>query len=512
MLVVVVVGLVVTAALTAASHVNYLHTEHRLTKLQTELTADALAVAPLDAERRLGTVTSLVSSLGAHGPGVTSALGSLVAPSGPYAAVDLFRVSGAGVDLEDRRGTALLAPTSSSVHDLTVRVARSGSLDVTHIVRGGAQRLGYVSARRGPAGTFVVYAEQVLPATRQVVIPSSNPDADLRVAIYFGRVPTTGSLLETNATKLPLSGTTATTSIPFGDSTLTLVSSPRGSLAGVLAQYIAWGIALVGALTTMAVALLADRLVRRRLAAEGLAEQNQSLFQAQRSVSETLQRSLLPARLAAPPGLDVAVRYLPATAGIDVGGDWYDVIDVGDRAVFFTIGDVAGKGLDAAILMSSLRNAINAYAVDGDPPNTVLAKVNRLVDLPRDGRFATVLCGTINAATGDVVLANAGHLEPVLVSGDHAEPVSAPPGPPVGVGRDEYQSVRCVLHPGDTLLAYTDGLIERRDEPLSAGLARLCLSAGRRAPLRQLVDDVVADLVPSGPSDDIAVLGIRWHE
>jgi hypothetical protein len=512
MLVVVVVGLVVTAALTVASHVNYLHTERRLTKLQTQLTADALAVAPLDAERRLGSVTSLVSSLGPHGPGVMSALGSLVAPSGPYAAVDLFRVSGSTVDLQARRGTALQAAASSVVHDLAVRVARSGSLDVTHILRGSAQRVGYVTARRGPAGSYVVYAEQALPASRRVVIPASNPDADLRVAIYFGRAMTMNALLETNASSLPLSGTTATTSIPFGDSTLTLVSSPRGSLAGVLAHDIAGGIALVGVVTTMAVAFLADRLVRRRLVAEGLAEQNRSLFQAQRSVSETLQRSLLPERLAAPTDLEVAVRYLPATAGIDVGGDWYDVIDVGDRAVFFTIGDVAGKGLDAAILMSSLRNAINAYAVDGDPPSAVLAKVNRLVDLGRDGRFATVLCGTINAATGEVVLANAGHLEPVLVSGDHAKPVSASPGPPIGVGRDDYQSVRFVLQPGDTLLAYTDGLIERRHEPLSAGLARLCVSASRRAPLRQLVDDVVSDLVPSGPSDDIAVLGIRWHE
>jgi serine phosphatase RsbU (regulator of sigma subunit) len=211
------------------------------------------------------------------------------------------------------------------------------------------------------------------------------------------------------------------------------------------------------------------------------------------------------------PDLALAVRYLAGTAGIEVGGDWYDVIDVDERTVFFTVGDVAGKGLEAAILMASLRNAITAYATDGDAPGAVLSKIGRLVDVARDGRFATVVCGTIDLPTGRVTLANAGHPRPVLVGADHCGLVTGTVGPPVGVGPGGYPTATVDLRPGDTLLAYTDGLIERRGESLAAGLDRICGAAHYETPLERLLDDVIAELVPDGPPDDIAALGMRWQ-
>jgi serine phosphatase RsbU (regulator of sigma subunit) len=161
-------------------------------------------------------------------------------------------------------------------------------------------------------------------------------------------------------------------------------------------------------------------------------------------------------------------------------------------------------------LMSALRNAINAYAADGAEPDAVLARVGRLVDVARDGRFATVLCGTIDLPTGQVVIANAGHPPPLLITAERCEAIPTVVGPPVGVGH-HYTPVQVTMPGGATLLAYTDGLIERRGEPISAGLARLCAAAEGGGPLEEVLDGIFAALIPSGPHDDTAAVGIRWH-
>jgi len=288
------------------------------------------------------------------------------------------------------------------------------------------------------------------------------------------------------------------------------VAAPRVSIDGTFTEDLAWAVLVGGLVLSCAAALLTERLLRQRGAAELLAAQNRRLYQSQRSVSERLQQSLLPEDLPTSPDFELAVRYLPGTAGIEVGGDWYDVVELGANHVFFTIGDVAGRGLDAAILMGSLRNAITAYAKDGDAPEEVLAKVGRLVDVASDGRFATVLCGLLDTSTGRVRLANAGHLPPIWIEGRTCKVVETALGPPVGLASG-YASVDLRLSPGSTLLAFTDGLVERRGEPLSKGIDRLCRAASEVGSLGQLLDSLVTTLVPSGPSDDIAILGLRWR-
>lgn len=505
-LVVLVAGVLITAAVTAASRLNYDHNQRRLTSLQATLTAAGLAVGPIDVERRLGTALGPLSADGDVAAFRAQISSSLTLP---FVSIVLLRVSPTTERVLARLGSpTLLSIASHAASDLWRKTVAAHDLVLSWLSRPRAQRFGYSMAATGPAGTFVAYAEQVFPADRRVTLPPGSPERDLRFAIYFGPRANPGDLVESTG-NLPFSGPVVSVPVPFGNTVLTLVAAPKGPVDGTFAELIPWGIGAVGLLMAMLVSLMTERLVRRRVAAEILAAENRRLYQVQRSVSERLQRSLLPQRLPQPPQVKLAVRYLPGTAGIEVGGDWYDVVDVGDCSVFFTVGDVAGRGLEAAILMSVLRNAITAYALDGDSPGTVLGKLGRLVDVSADGRFATVLCGRLDTATGVATISNAGHLPPVIIEGTGCRFVPTQLGPPIGVGT-HYPSIDVPLPPGSVLLAITDGLVERRGEPISAGLERLRRAVPPGVPLDEMLDRLVDVLVPAGPSDDIAILGVQW--
>jgi serine phosphatase RsbU (regulator of sigma subunit)/anti-sigma regulatory factor (Ser/Thr protein kinase) len=249
--------------------------------------------------------------------------------------------------------------------------------------------------------------------------------------------------------------------------------------------------------------LVADRvglsIERSRLAVQG-------------QIAQTLQRSLLPRRLPRLPGLSMAAWYIPAAEETAVGGDWYDVIELGHRRLGLTIGDVAGHGMAAATYMGMLRSAVRAYALDIASPAEVLSKVARFADAEHS-RMATMIYATINLDTWAVDWARAGHPFPLLISPKH------PPrfltdvgGPPLGAGAGvDYEEQRVTLGPAETLLLYTDGLIERRGRTLSDGEAALTEAAVAapdepelmcRSVIQQLTEDIS---VP----DDIAVLALR---
>jgi serine phosphatase RsbU (regulator of sigma subunit) len=238
----------------------------------------------------------------------------------------------------------------------------------------------------------------------------------------------------------------------------------------------------------------------------------QQLLGRQRSIAESLQRALLPRKLPELPGLQVAAQYLPGVEGVEIGGDWYDLMPLPDGRFFFVVGDVSGRGVEAGAVMASLRFAIRAYAGDGLAPEAVLVRLTHLLDLDRDKHFATVLCGIGDIAAREITLANAGHPPPLLVADGTGELVRTPVGPPIGVSPfAEYPSVTVAVPDGATLIAYTDGLIERRGEDLADSLARLRTAAAARpagdldALLTHLVDTFSADA-----PDDTAVLGVRW--
>jgi anti-sigma regulatory factor (Ser/Thr protein kinase)/putative methionine-R-sulfoxide reductase with GAF domain len=237
-----------------------------------------------------------------------------------------------------------------------------------------------------------------------------------------------------------------------------------------------------------------------------------SRLMVQGQIAQTLQRSLLPRTLPQLPGLRMAARYLPAAHESAVGGDWYDVIELGDRRLGFVIGDVAGHGMGAATFMGQLRSAIRAYALDTEAPGEVITKLAQFSHSTHT-RMATVVYATLNLNTWVVRFARAGHPYPLLLRSDgSATFLSDAGGPPLGTGGSSpYQEQRVALSPGETLLLYTDGLIERRGWRLSEGEAKLVDAAIHAPDEAELMCQAITSRLTEGTeiADDIAVLAVQ---
>jgi serine phosphatase RsbU (regulator of sigma subunit) len=358
----------------------------------------------------------------------------------------------------------------------------------------------------------VAYAEAALPANRTSVVRRDSAFSGLASAVYLGDTESPDSLLTATTPNLPLRSPRSSEHVAFGDSSLLLVMSPTTELGGRLMALLAWLVGGIGLLATLGVGALTERLLRRRDQAEQLARDNARLYANQRSVAETLQHSLLPERLPDVPGVDLAFRYQPGALGVDIGGDWYDVIPLGDDRLMIVVGDVSGRGVKAGAVMASLRFAIRAFASQGDEPSVILAKLTRLVDLDQDGHFATVLCVIVDVTGRTITVANAGHPHALLAQGDDVSRVEGPVGVPIGVmGSAVYESVTVSVPPRATLLAFTDGLFERRGETIDVGLERLRAAiAGKERPLEALLTEVVEAQASDADQDDVAILGVRW--
>ena len=231
---------------------------------------------------------------------------------------------------------------------------------------------------------------------------------------------------------------------------------------------------------------------------------------AERAAARALQRSLIPARLPAIPGLEMAGRYLPAGQG-GVGGDWYDVFALPSGSVGVVMGDVIGRGLAAAVVMGRLRSALRAYALDEAEPHRVLERLDRKVQHFEAGQMTTVLYAVIDPTLTTFELSSAGHPLPMLVEpGGTACTVDAEIDPPLGVAPAvSRRMARGELPAGGLLALFTDGLVERRDQPLEQGLARL-RAALRADSAGQSCAAAVADIGAETPlHDDSALLVIR---
>ncbi len=244
-----------------------------------------------------------------------------------------------------------------------------------------------------------------------------------------------------------------------------------------------------------------------------LAIANASLYEREHRIVETLQRSLLPARLPRVPGTAIAARYLPGAAGADVGGDWYDAVILGNGSMGIAMGDVVGHGLPAAALMGQLRNALRAYAMEGHSPAEVLARLDRFLhELEGERHMATLLFGILDPDLGRLRVASAGHPPPLVLRPDgEAEFLWGGRSTPIGVvDSDNYNELEIVIDDGSTLLLYTDGLVEVRGQSLDDGLARLreAVLAGPTDP-EELCDHLTETMLRGGTSDDVAILALR---
>ena len=197
---------------------------------------------------------------------------------------------------------------------------------------------------------------------------------------------------------------------------------------------------------------------------------------------------------------------------MDIGGDWYDVAPLADGRFVFKVGDVSGRGVKAAAVMASLHFAGRAYALEGHPPQVILDQLTQILDIVQDGHFATVLCGLVDVAAHTVTLANAGHLPPLIRNGGKATTVIMKPGPPIGItDGTPYEPAMVAVPAHGVLLAYTDGLVEQRGEMLDAGIQRLHDAAIQDSPsLGELLDSIITKLTGDTPTDDIALIGLKW--
>lgn len=227
-------------------------------------------------------------------------------------------------------------------------------------------------------------------------------------------------------------------------------------------------------------------------------------------VAATLQQMLLPEELPSVSGLRVEARYQPGGSGA-VGGDWYDLFPLSEGRVGLVIGDVMGHGVAAAALMAQLRSALRAYAVDGEPPSVVLGRLDRMMRHLGMSEIATVLYVVVDVRAATICFASAGHPPPLLHR--HGEPASVVDGglgPPLGIWEEAPDEASLALPPDATLVLYTDGLIERRGEDITEGLARLqkALAAAPGSPFG-LCDYLLGELLPQGSgTDDVAILAI----
>ncbi|MCW2545856.1 MAG: Serine phosphatase RsbU, regulator of sigma subunit [Mycobacterium sp.] len=253
-----------------------------------------------------------------------------------------------------------------------------------------------------------------------------------------------------------------------------------------------------------------------RVGAQAL--QRALLYEQQSSLATTLQEALLPQSLPGRDDVDLVGRYLPATAGVDVGGDWYDVLELEDAGLLLVVGDVMGKGVPAATLMGQMRSAVRTLAAVDPDPAAILSGLDQLAISFALDDIVTLVIVALHAGTGTAIVANAGHLPPLVFSPDlDGRPATAATNtsPPIGVPvTGPRASTQIHLPPGSALMLLTDGLVEERHSDLDERMADLterasALLADRDADLEEVADALVQPRVHR--DDDVTVLLARMR-
>ncbi|MEV6529371.1 SpoIIE family protein phosphatase [Streptomyces sp. NPDC051639] len=259
-----------------------------------------------------------------------------------------------------------------------------------------------------------------------------------------------------------------------------------------------------------------DRVTGAELAARaGLVLDNARMYTYQESVAETLQDSMLPQIAPRMAGCDIATRYLPGTLLGRVGGDWFDSVKLPGSRTALVVGDVMGHGLNSAAMMGQLRTAVQTMAALDLPPAQLLRNLDDLAQRLGEHYLATCLYAIYDPIAGELHIANAGHIPPVLVraANGHSDLLDLPTGAPIGVGGVPFETVRVPVATGDRLVMCTDGLVEVRGEDIGVGLATLCESAAHpAASMDDACDTIIRALnTRGGRKDDVALLMARLN-
>jgi Stage II sporulation protein E (SpoIIE) len=512
--VVVIVGVLVTAGLALVSAELASSNEQHLLKLRSKEVASVFTQALPDIQTPLGAAVALANVTGAD-PAKFKQFASDYVSKGQFVSMSVWRIGdfaegpmvvvGERPELSQARGGDIPILRSAAQ-----RTGAQTALTVRGLLHATQPRLAYAYA--GPhRGRFLIEAEQALPKTRYTRLPANSAYSNINASIYVGRRTVPRRLLLSTVRHLPLPGQHAVSIIPFGSDVLTVVISARQPLGGTLPAEMPWMIAVLGVLLTAGAAVLTFRLVLGGRRTEELAVENRRLYSEQHELANSLQRALLPDELPQIDGLRLATLYDAGAPGVDIGGDWYDMIRLSPRRLLLVVGDVSGRGIPAAAAMGSLRSAIQ-YAAQVDPPEDFLPTLSALRALREHGQLATVLCVLIDLQEKQVQITSAGHLPPLLVHDGRGEFLETEVGLPIGVDADTtYVSSSFALPDGAFLFAFTDGLVERHGESLDEGLERLREAATRASgELEQMMSQILEQVRGPESVDDTAMAGVQW--
>jgi serine phosphatase RsbU (regulator of sigma subunit)/PAS domain-containing protein len=229
-----------------------------------------------------------------------------------------------------------------------------------------------------------------------------------------------------------------------------------------------------------------------------------------RHISDTLQHAMLELASDLP---TVAARYLPKTSTLTVGGDWYDVLDLGNGRRALIVGDCVGHDLEAATPMGALRNVSRALLTEGRAPAAVVDSLHRFAMTMPAASCATVVCVIVDLAAQTITYSNAGHPPPLLIHDTTPIWLDQATTPPLAVGSPVRVEAQVDTSPGDVLVLYTDGLVERRGEIIDRGFQRLadCAIGCRDESVQNIADQLIERLVDRTPGDDVALIVKRIH-
>ncbi|WP_281690024.1 SpoIIE family protein phosphatase [Pseudonocardia thermophila] len=419
--------------------------------------------------------------------------------------------------LDDDRASAVQALADQCAQALD----RAGLLAAESLARRQAEESGALvaalSLTESPAQVAAVIVEACLAMGAAAAAVVMADGEGLRVLSAPGR-PTDRSLRLAPGSPHPLAEVVRT-GTPIWRAGATGADGAESSLPGQVAIPLALAGSVVGAFAfsfaepvELEPAARAALLVRAELYAQAL--DRARLRETEHEVAEVLQRSLLPGRLPDLDDIDSVARYRPGALNTQAGGDFYDVLELDERHVALVIGDVVGHGPRAAAVMGRLSAAATGYLLDGRSPAATLERVDRFASRQPAAMGSTCICLTLDRETGEIVWAGAGHPPLMLVEPEGSSFLEHGSGVVLGVrGRRPYAQASRRIAPGSVLVAYTDGLVERRGEVIDVGLERLrgIVEARRHRPVEDIADAVLEELVgENAPGDDVAFVVLRW--
>jgi hypothetical protein len=512
---IVIVGLAVFFGLAAGARTLFDQQEDRLLQQRVNEAGAAIQISVNNLKAPLDAAAALAASTDGDPGAFVKIITPYVGTDKPYTSAALFKI-GTPAPLAQTGVPITLSAGGEDAVTAMLDSTKSNPFVIVDLLSGDQRRLGYAVANAATAPTYVVYGERTLSADPNVRRRNDEPFAQLNYAIYLGDKTASDHLLAASVRDLPISGRTANQTVAFGNTKLLLVMTPIGHLSGDLFADLWWIVATVGVLIAGALAILTRRLLDGRDTALGLAADNERLYDEQRHIAETLQLGLLPQHLAAPQGVSVAARYWPAGSANLIGGDFYDLFAIDDERWGLAIGDVCGKGIEAAALTGLARHTLRAAARYSTSPVEVLQAVHLALRDHQPPTFCTV-CFAYIRPSGDesyrIELSLGGHPQPLLRHSNGTVESVGTLGMLLGMIEPTLSTSVVDLAPGDTLVFFTDGLTDAPEQQaVSVEELAALVSDNRDETIEHLADSIRAlkrSRRPAGSGDDTALLILR---